>query len=266
MNKKIIIGNWKMNPQNTKEAEKLFNDTTKSLYNIKKTEIIICPPYLYLDKLNKISLSSRAKKVKKVYLGAQNVFQGNTGAHTGEISVKMLYEMGIKYVILGHSERRNTEMGIGENNDSINQKIKSVFSFDMIPIFCVGENFRDEKHKYLEFIKTQLEQGLDKVPKNLISKLIVAYEPIWAIGKKAERPATSSEFLEIKIFIKKVLSDKFGIKNIEGLRVIYGGSIYEDDVSMFLKEGQVDGFLLGRNSLDVEKFTKIANIVENENS
>ena len=84
--------------------------------------------------------------------------------------------------------------------------------------------------------------------------------------QKAERPATSSEFLEIKIFIKKVLSDKFGIKNIEGLRVIYGGSIYEDDVSMFLKEGQVDGFLLGRNSLDVEKFTKIANIVENENS
>ncbi|MEK7459444.1 MAG: triose-phosphate isomerase family protein, partial [Patescibacteria group bacterium] len=136
MNKKIIIGNWKMNPQNTKEAEKLFNDTTKSLYNIKKTEIIICPPYLYLDKLNKISLSSRAKKVKKVYLGAQNVFQGNTGAHTGEISVKMLYEMGIKYVILGHSERRNTEMGIGENNNDINQKIKSVFSFNIIPILC----------------------------------------------------------------------------------------------------------------------------------
>ena len=115
--------------------------TQQSLFIIlKKTEIILCPPSLYLEKLNKISLSSR-KKMQKVFLGAQNAFQGNTGAYTGEISVKMLYEMGIKYVILGHSERRNTEMGIGENNDSINQKIKSVFSFNIIPILCVGEIF-----------------------------------------------------------------------------------------------------------------------------
>lgn len=266
INKKIIIGNWKMNPQNTKEAEKLFKNIISSLNDIKKTETVICPPYLYLPYILKIFQNQ--KKYRKVFLGSQNAFMGNTGTFTGEVSVGMLYNIGIKYVILGHSERRNfIDIGeAGESNNIINQKIKYVFSYGLIPIFCIGEKIRDEKHEYLEFIKEQLEEGLDKIPKNLISKLIIAYEPIWAIGKNSQRPATAEEFLEIKIFIKKVLSDKFGIKNINGLRIIYGGSVYEDDIIKFLKVGEADGFLLGRNSLDVEKFIKIINITEDENS
>ncbi len=250
---KIVVGNWKMNPLSLKEAEKLFTNISKSVSNIKKTEIIICPPFIYLEKLKKIS--------KKIYLGAQDTFGRDTGAYTGEVSGDMLYDIGVRYVILGHSERRSILNGIGESNDTINKKLKASIAAGLNPILCVGENTRDENHEYLSFIKTQLEESLDGVSKNFISKIIIAYEPVWAIGKGA-LPARPEEFLEMSIFIKKILSDKFGLKMIEGIKIIYGGSVDEKNTLDFISKGRADGFLVGRASLNEKKFSNIVKICE----
>ena len=249
MSKKIIIGNWKMNPRSLKEADKLFTDIVKYISNFKKVDIVICPPFLYLDKLKKIS--------KKISLGAQNTFTQGVGAYTGEVSSDMLYDIGVRYVIVGHSERRN----MGETNSNINKKIKASISAGLIPILCVGENIRDENHEYLNFIKSQIEECLNGVSKNSIGKVIIAYEPVWAIGSGAY-PATPEEFREMNIFIKKILSDKFGVDNISKNKIIYGGSVDEKNVEGFINEGKADGFLPGRASLDSKKFSKIVKICE----
>jgi len=249
-----------MNPLSLKEAEKLFVDITKHIAGIKKTEIVICPPFLYLERLKKISLRNNSTdETKKIFIGAQDAFSEEKGAFTGEISAKMLSNLGVKYVILGHSERRALE----EGNTDVNRKIKASLSLGLTPIVCFGENVRDENHEYLNFIKIQIEEGLNGISKNLISKIIVAYEPVWAIGKNATREATPEEFREMSIFIRKILSDKFGAKTVEKLRIIYGGSAHPENVFGFLKDGKAEGFLVGRDSLDSKKFLEIIEITEN---
>lgn len=238
-----------MNPLSLKEAEKLFTGTAKSASSIKTAKIVICPPSLYLEKLKKLS--------RKISLGGQNVFWGDVGAQTGEISGEMLYDIGARYVIVGHSERRAR----GENNNEVNKKVKASIGTGLVPILCLGESVRDENHEYLNFIKMQIEECLNGVPKDSISKVIVAYEPVWAIGKGAH-PATSEEFREINIFIRKILSDKFGVKAVGNIKIIYGGSVDEKNTEEFIKEGQADGFLVGRVSLNPKKFAEIIKICE----
>lgn len=251
MVKKIVIANWKMNPVSSKEAEKLFKDIAKNIYKIKKTQVVICAPFIYLDKLNKIS--------KKLILGSQNAFMGETGPFTGEVSTEMVYNLGARYVILGHSERR----ALGEDNILINKKIKGALSSSLTPILCIGESVRDESHKYLDFVKNQIVECLAGINKNYISKMIIAYEPVWALSTTASRhDFNPAEFLEIKIFIKKILSDMFGSK-VELPRIIYGGSANEKNAKDFLEKGEVDGFLVGGASLKSKKFLEIINITEN---
>jgi len=252
MSKKIVIANWKMNPIREKEAEKLFVNINKIVSSLKNTEVIICPPVIYLKKLKAISYKLKAK------LGVQNCFYEESGAYTGEISATMVYELGARYTILGHSERR----AMGEKSDDVNKKIKSALSEGIIPIICIGEKERDENHKYLAFVKEQIEVGFKNIPKEALSKIIIAYEPVWAIGKNATREATPEEFLEMRIFIKKVLSMMFGVKN-KIPRIIYGGSADEKNVLDFVKNGEADGFLVGRASLDPKKFSNIINTIEN---
>lgn len=243
-----------MNPLTLKEAEKLFNDIAKNVSRVKNMDIVVCPPILYLEKLTKIRTS-------KVKLGAQDVFWGDTGAFTGEVSSAMLYEVGVRYVILGHSERR----ALGENNDVINKKIKSALGVGLRPVLCVGENVRDIDHGYFNFVKIQLEECLAGVSKNNISKIIIAYEPVWAISTTKDRKdATPEDSKEMVIFIRKVLSDKFG-PEVSNMRIIYGGSVNTKDVLGFLKDGGVDGLLPGRSSLDAKKFSEIVKICETLN-
>ncbi len=256
MSKKIIIGNWKMNPSFLMQAEDLFKSIQKNISSKIKTDIIICPPNIYLPSFAK-TLAGK-EKLKKIFLGAQNVSYEEKGAFTGEISAEMLKDIGVKYVILGHSERRM----MGEDNFDINKKIKASLFAGLVPILCVGEKERDENHKYLNFIKNQIEECLNGVVKNSVSKIIIAYEPVWAIGKNAKREAIPKEFLEMSIFIRKILSDKFGVKSIKKTKVIYGGSVNPKNVLDFLKEGEADGFLVGRDSLNPKKFTEIIKICE----
>ena len=249
-NKKIICGNWKMNPRSFKEAEKLFADLAKEVPALKKTEVVACPPFLYLEKLKKIS--------KKIVLGAQDTFPGDTGAYTGEVSAEMLYNLGIQYVILGHSERR----ALGETNLDVNKKIKSALNSGLKPILCVGERTRDENHDYFNFIKTELEESLEGVSKNRALKIIIAYEPIWAISTTPDRrDATPDDSREMAIFIHKILFDKFG-KDSGEMRIVYGGSVNEKNAEEFLRDGGVDGLLVGKASLDAKKFIKIVKTCE----
>jgi triosephosphate isomerase len=247
---KIIVGNWKMNPLTLKEAEKLMNEVAKGIWGIKKTEVVVCPPFLYLEKLSKIS--------KKISLGAQDSAFGDVGAFTGEISAQMLYEIGVRYVILGHSERRT----LGESNLEINKKIKGALASGLRPILCVGESVRDENHGYFNLVKMELDECLLGISKNLIAKIIIAYEPIWAISSTPNRAdATADDSREMTIFIRKILSDKFG-KEASKVKILYGGSVNEKDAPDFLENGGVDGLLAGKASLNAKKFLEIIKTCE----
>ena len=249
--KKIIIANWKMNPRTAEEAKKIFTKISSRLSGARKSDIVICPPFIYLEKFRKMS--------RKFFFGAQNAFLGGMGAFTGEISTDMLYELGVKFVILGHSERR----ALGEGHVLINRKIKSALASGLVPILCVGENERDENHKYFDVVKSQILECLAGIQKSSISKIIVAYEPVWAISTtKNRKDASPEDIREMAIFIRKVLSDKFGT-DAKKTRVLYGGSVNERDAEDFVRDGEVDGLLVGKASLDPEKFAKIVKMTEN---
>ncbi len=250
--KKLVIANWKMNPAFVKDAEKLFKSVTKGVRGLKNTEVIVCPPFIYFDKLKKIS--------KKINLGAQDAFYGDKGPFTGEVSSEMLENVGIKYVILGHSERR----ALGEENVLINKKLKGALAAGLIPILCVGDEERNESHEYFNFVKNQIEEGLNGVSKDLLSKVIIAYEPVWALSTTVGRKdATPADSREMNIFIKKIISDKFGVK-VEMPRIIYGGSVNEKNILDFVVNGGIDGVLVGGASLDPKKFLEIIKIVETQ--
>lgn len=251
MSKKIVIANWKMNPATVKETEKLFIGVNKFVSKIKKTEVVVCPPFIYLERMKKLS--------KKIILGGQDAFYGDIGAFTGEVSGEMLYNLGVRYVILGHSERR----ALGEDNVLINKKVKDVLNIGLTPILCVGENNRDDNHEYFNLVKMQVTECLKGVNKNSFSKIIIAYEPIWSISSTINRrDATANDSSEMAIYIRKVLSDISTPEIANKTRIIYGGSVNERDAGEFLQNGGVDGVLVGKASLSVEKFIKIIQVAE----
>lgn len=240
-----------MNPLSLGEAEKLFSAIAKAASGVKKTEIVICPPFLYLEKLKKI-------RTGKIKLGAQNAFSEESGPFTGEISPEMLYNFGIRHVIIGHSKRRE----LGETNTEVSKKIRASLQAGLTPILCVGEDLRDENHDYFKFISAQVSESLNGVSKSSLSKIVIAYEPVWAISTTPSRKdATPRDSEEMSLFIKKALVDKFGIR-IEMPRIIYGGDVNEKNISEFLKSGGVEGALIGRVSLDVARFAEIIKICE----
>jgi triosephosphate isomerase len=256
MSKKIIIANWKMNPRTVKDAEKLFKTVAKNVSRVKKTDVVICAPFTYLEELSEVRTS-------KIALGAQDAYPGDVGASTGEVSAQMLYDMKVRYVILGHSERRSPPAGGGETNELVNKKIKGALQSGLKPILCVGESERDENHGYFNLVKSQLEECLAGISRNLISKIIIAYEPIWAISSTLNhKDAAPEDSREMAVFIRKVLSDKFGSDGAK-VKILYGGSVNEKDAEGFLKDGGVDGALVGKASLDIKKFTNIVMIAEN---
>lgn len=239
---KLIIANWKMNPTKEIEASNLFKIASKKLSGLKNKKLIICPPfpYLFLFKKNKIS---------KVLLGAQNMYRETEGSFTGEVSPAMLTDLGVKYVILGHGERRK----LGESDELINEKVLLAIKSKLYPVLCIGERERDGDGSYLAFLEDQIKKDLVGVSKSQLNNVIIAYEPLWAIGKSATREATPEEFVEIKIFIKKIISDIYGAKIAHEIPVLFGGSVNSLNAKSFLDAG-ADGLLVGRDSINPNKF------------
>lgn len=243
MQKKIIVGNWKTNPSDPKTAKKLFSDISKNLRKFKNSEVVVCPPPFFQSLFYGIKNS--------LVLGSQDAGLEQSGSFTGTLSPKQLKNLGVKYVIIGHSEMRKS----GETDEKISKKIESALSEGVTPILCVGENIRDSQGEFFRFVKNQLSIGLKNVPQNKLNRVVIAYEPVWAIGKDAEREATAEESKEMSLFIKKTIKEVFKTDKVS--KVLYGGSVDENNADTFINSGGVDGLLVGRASLDVKKFLKI---------
>lgn len=240
---KILIANWKQNPLTEKEAKTLFLQTAKVLAANKK-KVIICPPVLFIKEL-------ASHKGPYIKLGLQNTSIDSVGAYTGQVSFAQAKIYKILYSLVGHSESRLA----GDTDEIIAKKILHTVTTGGTPILCVGEKARDESHQYFETIQYQIETAISLLSKTQIESIMIAYEPVWAIGKNAQREATPEEFYEIKIFIKKLLTEKYKLKTIPP--ILYGGSVTPKNSSLFLVEGQADGLLVGRASLDIKEFETI---------
>ncbi|MCK4386621.1 MAG: triose-phosphate isomerase [Candidatus Pacebacteria bacterium] len=252
MQKKVIIANWKMNPNTLREARAIFLGIRKKVAKLKKTRVIICPPAVYIGELK------RMQKGTKILIGTQDCFNQCKGAWTGALSPKMLKSVGAEFVIVGHSEKRAR----GESDEIINQKMKLALKSGLKTILCVGEKKRDEEGDYFGFLEKQLLSALNGIGKNFSKKILIAYEPIWAVGKKAKRVITNKELRQVCIFIKKVLADKYGSKNFGAVEILYGGSVDYKNAEGLMLESGIDGFLVGRESLNIEKFGNLLEVVE----
>jgi len=262
--KKLIIANWKMNPQGLKEARRIFSEIKKVASRMPRVETIICPPLVYLIDLRRTLLRKNAKEGPS--LGAQNVFWENPsaggGAYTGEISAQMLKNLNVKYVIIGHSERRNPPAGGGETDEMINKKIKNALNNNLKVIFCIGEQERDIEGSYLYFIKNEIEEGLKSIPRKLFKNLIIAYEPIWAINKKGKDADKPEDIFQMSIYIRRILLGIIGKELSRSIPILYGGSVEPENAENILKEGGIQGFLVGHVSLVPKDFNKILKITQ----
>lgn len=267
MNKKLIIANWKCNPTTEKEAITLFQGIGR-IKKIKNAEIVICPPFIYLKsfpflprlrRTGKFSAKGRfasGGQALSFKLGAQNCFYEEKGAFTGEISAKMLKDAGVKYVIIGHSERRRF---FSETEESINKKIKAVLNAGMSPILCVGETGEQkEKSQTFKILESQIIGALSAIPAQKAKNIVIAYEPVWAIG--TGRACSVDDTLTVILFIRNVISKKFGRSISKNISILYGGSANSKNAGDFFKEKKINGLLVGGASLDAKEFSLIAKI------
>jgi len=246
LRKPIIAGNWKMNKL-TSEAVGLAGELKKKAGTITDREIVLCPPFTVLSSVKEVIEGS------SIRLGAQNMHWEIRGAYTGEVSPAMLKDIGCDYVILGHSERRQY---FDETNETVNKKTKTAFSIGLIPIVCVGETLpQREKGETLAVIEEQIKAGLSGLTEEESKGLVVAYEPVWAIG--TGKTATPDQAEQVQRFVRKLLGQMFGRENAQAIRILYGGSINPDNISALMSCENVDGGLVGGASLKAESFLKV---------
>ncbi len=249
---KLIIANWKMSPQNLVQAQELFEGFGNAAKNLEGIEVVICPPFVYLAPFG----NSVSRRESVLQLGAQDVFWENPpmgGPFTGEISIAMLKNLGVKYVLVGHSERRYI---LGEPDEFVNKKIKACLADGLIPVLLIGERAGDKKE---EIIIHQLSQDLRDLNQEEISKIIFVYEPVWAISTgPGAKPDTPENALESVKFIMKFIFENWKLK-IENC--LYGGSVNEKNVADFLKYPEIKGAVVGGASLRKEEFIQMIRLI-----
>ena len=260
--KKLIVANWKMNPESPREAKEIFNPVKRAALALKKVTTVICPPAVYLATLESRGLPLRTLSKRSprgaIFFGAQDCFSDLFGPYTGKIGPTILRNSGASYIIIGHSETR----AMGDSDLAINHKLRLALKNNLKVILCVGEHHRDERGDYLQFIKTQLEEDLRNVQRQSANDLVIAYEPIWAIGAQAKRADNPEGFQHQAIYIRKILAGLLGKEVALKIPVLYGGSANSQNAAGFLHEGEADGLLVGRASLDPSEFNKILKIAE----
>jgi triosephosphate isomerase (TIM) len=242
--KKMIIANWKMNPQTWAEAQEILESVDSHLRenNLEDLDLVICPPFVFIEDISKILNS-------QISLGAQDIAAEDAASQTGEISGEMLSRLSVRYVIIGHSERR---WKLGESDEVVNRKLKMVLQSGMTPIVCLGEKVRDENFK--DFLREQIEKTFTGLSSEEISKCLIAYEPVWAISTNPDaRPDTPESALESIVYIKEVL--KVDVK------VLYGGSVNSKNAKDFLSQSEIAGVLVGSASVNKEEFNRILSLI-----
>ncbi len=246
----LVIGNWKMNPQTEVLAKRLATEVKKVIARVSGVTVVLAPPTLYIPAVRSVQNGSNAFR-----LGVQNTHWEKLGAHTGEISHGMLKSFDISYVIVGHSERRNE----GETNEMVHAKIVATIKNNMRAVVCVGERERDHGAQYLNLIEDQIRSAFAGIPKSKLEQLIIAYEPVWAIGTGDN--ASPADVHEMELFIEKILSDLYGRTYAQKVCILYGGSVSAKNAKEIMEEGAIDGFLLGTASLSADEFGKIVKVV-----
>lgn len=243
----FIVANWKCNPASWAQARRLF-DAVEQKASARNTRVVVATPFVYLA-LGK-------ERLRRAALAAENVFWENAGAYTGEVGPRMVRQAGASYVVIGHSERREY---FGETNETVQKKVQATLKEGLSIILCVGEKSRaDDAARYTAFIREQVQQGLEGVPKTMMRRVVIAYEPLWAVGSGvSDTPAST---LEMAIFIRRIIFGMYGKKIAQEFSVLYGGSASAANAESFLRDGGVDGLLVGRASLDAKEFGKILEI------
>jgi triosephosphate isomerase len=251
MRKKLAVANWKMNKTRT-ETQQFCQELRQALAQLNGGEAVVCPPYTYLDLMAELLGNT------SVSWGGQNCFWEEQGAYTGEISPLMLRDLGCRYVIIGHSERRQV---LGETDAVINRKMAAAFQAGLIPILCVGETLQERKNDFAqEVVEKQLVQDLHNL-EPASSGLVIAYEPVWAIGTGVN--ASCDDAQEMIAFIREQLANLYGEDRAASTPILYGGSVRPDNITQFMAEKDIDGALIGGASLDVNSFITIARFIAN---
>lgn len=247
MRRKIVAGNWKMNTMPAEGVELAKAVAAKRHEAGSNVELIVCPPFTHLSEVVKVTRGTG------VAVGAQNCAAEEKGAYTGEVSAAMLASLGVEYVILGHSERREY---YGETSETLNRKMAMAYANKLVPIYCVGEKLAErEAGKHFDVVGTQLREVVFNLTPEQFANLIVAYEPVWAIG--TGKTATSEQAEEIHAFIRKTLAEKFGAA-AENTPILYGGSCKPSNAPELFAKPDVDGGLIGGAALEADSFLGIA--------
>jgi triosephosphate isomerase len=246
MKRPFIAGNWKMH-KTIREAVDFAQHLITACDQTIERRVVIAPPYTALSAVAEVLRGS------SIHLSAQNLHNEPAGAYTGEVSAKMLVDAGCEYAIVGHSERRAL---FGETNDFINKKVKSSISFGLLPIFCIGETLEErDKAQTFSVVERQLKEGLNNLTTDDIRHIVIAYEPVWAIG--TGRTATPEQAQGVHAYIREVIGNTYG-ENISGIiAVIYGGSVNPGNIGGLMAQPDIDGVLVGGASLDPESFIRI---------
>ncbi|WP_066192447.1 MULTISPECIES: triose-phosphate isomerase [Gracilibacillus] len=246
MRKNVIAGNWKMNKL-LGEAVDFVEATKDKIAAEAKVESVVCAPFPYLPALVEIA------KGTDLHIAAQNMHFEESGAFTGEVSPSMLRDIGVTYVVLGHSERREL---FAETDESVNQKAKAAFDHDLIPIICVGETLQQrEANETMNVVESQVKAALAGLTEEQVNQTIIAYEPIWAIG--TGKTATSEQANEVCTYIRKVVAEAVSEAASEALRIQYGGSVKPANVDELLAQSDIDGALVGGASLEADSFLQL---------
>ena len=246
--KSIVVANWKMNPASFKEAKKLFEATKKAAEKSPNVSLIVAPPAIFLREL------AGGYRGKKLSFVVQNAHAEAKGAFTGEISIAQAHDAGASYVLVGHSERR----AAGETNDDTRKKTSAAISARMTPILCIGEEKRAALGEHFSFVRDQLRAGFADVPPARVSRVIVAYEPVWAIG--SETTMKPRDMHEMAIFIRKTIIDMYGEVG-HAVRILYGAAVTDENAPAMMREGDVRGLLVGHVSTNAERFAALINSI-----